>query len=68
MSFPPRMTEDEREELRHRQERDGWRPREECECEEPEPGSLAGGDGYYITEVCLRCRRRLHFDEPEERT
>ena len=63
MAGPPRLTSEQREILSDRQELAGWRPREECECDEPEPG-WAGGDGYIITEVCLRCRRRLReWDE-----
>jgi hypothetical protein len=60
------MSDDEREELTRRQERAGWLPRETCECDEPEVGALVGGDRFYMVDVCLRCRRRLRFDEREE--
>jgi hypothetical protein len=43
---------------RERALRAGWRLDETCQCAEPET-VFAGGDGYFVNRVCLRCRARV---------
>jgi hypothetical protein len=64
LGAPPRWTEWEAVEWLRRAERAGWRPRETCECEQPKPG-FGGGNGFYITSVCINrgCGRRLRTED-----
>jgi hypothetical protein len=43
---------------------DGWEPAALCHCLEPDLIPLGGGDGYYLVNMCDRCKRKVLVPPP----